>query len=440
MEKLVIKGGKRLHGSVEVSGSKNVALKLMVAACLTKEEVIIENIPLISDLMIMSEIIEQLGGKVEFKGHTVHIKMEKFKEDKITLDKAVEIRTSFMFLSPLLARLGKAIVPNPGGCRIGARPIDRVINGLKKLGASIKYNSRDGYFYANTKGLIGTKYRFEKNTHTGTETMIIAAVLAKGTTILDNAAEEPEVDELISFLNNMGARITRVKPRIIKIEGVNRLHGTKFRINSDRNEVVTFAIAALMTDGEIFIKNIGKDGLKEFLDALEKVGAGFEEKKNGIRFYHKDGLKPVNVSTSFYPGFMTDWQGPWAVLMTKAHGESIVHETVYENRFSYVEELEKMGASLKLFNPKVKNPSKVYNFNIVDDKDYFHALRISGPSSLHNAVLNVSDLRAGATLVLAALSAKGESVIFGLEHLDRGYEDFDKRLRKLGANIQRVKD
>lgn len=440
MEKLVIRGGKRLHGSVKVSGSKNVALKLMVAACLTKEEIVIENIPLISDLMVMAEIIEQLGGKVEFKGHTVHIRMKEFKEDKITLDKAVEIRTSFMFLSPLLARLGKAIVPNPGGCRIGARPIDRVIDGLKKLGSSIKYNSRDGYFYANAKELVGTKYRFEKNTHTGTETMIIAAVLAKGTTILNNAAEEPEVDELINFLNSMGAKITRINPRVIKIEGVDKLHGTRFRINSDRNEIVTFAIAALMTDGEILIKNIRRDGLKEFLDALEKAGAGFEEKEDGIKFYHKDGLRSIKVTTSFYPGFMTDWQGPWAVLMTKANGESIVHETVYENRFSYVEELKKMGASLKLFNPEVKNPSKTYNFNITDDKDFFHALKIFGPSNLHNAILNVSDLRAGATLVLAALSAKGESVIFGLEHLDRGYEDFDKRLRGLGANIQRVKD
>ncbi|HZQ30069.1 MAG TPA: UDP-N-acetylglucosamine 1-carboxyvinyltransferase, partial [Patescibacteria group bacterium] len=416
------------------------ALKLMVAACLTNEEVIIDNIPLISDLMVMAEIIEQLGGKVKFKGHTVYIKMEELKEDKITLEKAVEIRTSFMFLSPLLARRGKAVVPNPGGCRIGARPIDRVINGLKKLGVSIKYNHQDGYFYAKTQGLVGKEYKFEKNTHTGTETVIIAAVLAKGITVLNNAAEEPEVDELINFLNSMGAKIRRIKPRTIRIEGVKKLHGTRFKINSDRNEVVTFAIAALMTEGEVFIKNTNTDGLKEFLAVLKKTGGGFEEKNGGIRFYYKSGLNPVRVATSFYPGFMTDWQGPWAVLMTRAKGKSIVHETVYENRFSYVDELEKMGAELKLFNPEIKSPSEVYNFNITDDNNYFHALRISGPSKLHNAILNISDLRAGATLVLAALSAEGESVVFGLEHLDRGYEEFDKRLRKLGANIKRVKD
>lgn len=440
MEKLVIRGGRKLKGTVEVSGSKNVALKLMVAACLTEEEVIIENVPLISDLMVMSEIIKQLGGKIRFKGHSIYIKMEILKEDKITLEKAAEIRTSFMFLSPLLARLKKAVVPNPGGCRIGARPIDRVINGLKKMGVYIKYNSSDGYFYAKTPGLIGTNYKFEKNTHTGTETLIIAAVLAKGRTVLDNAAEEPEVDELINFLNSMGAKVKRIAKRKIQIDGVKKLRGTKFRISTDRNEVVTFAVAALITEGEVFIENVNKEGLLEFLDVLKKVGGGVEEKNGGIKFFYKNGLKPTKVVTSFYPGFMTDWQGPWSVLMTRARGDSVVHETVYENRFSYVAELEKMGARLKLFNPKIKNPEKIYNFNINDDNDYPHALKISGPSKLHNAILNVSDLRAGATLVLAALSANGESVISGLEHLDRGYEDFDKRLRKLGANIERVRE
>ena len=441
MEKLVIKGGKKLKGSIEVSGSKNVALKALVAACLTEEEVIIENIPLISDVLVMTDVIKELGGDVDFRDHVISIKLKKIKTYKILLEKAAEIRTSFMFLAPLLARTSRAIIPNPGGCRIGARPIDRVINGLKKMGVSIKYQSRDGYFHAFLKdGFKGVKYKFSKNTHTGTETLIIAAVLAKGRTILENAAQEPEIDELINFLNQMGAKIRRVKPRTIIIDGIEKAHGAKFRISPDRNEVVTFGIAAILTEGEVLIKKINKFGLLEFLDVLAIAGGGFEEREDGIRFYYKGELKPARVTTFPYPGFMTDWQGPWSVLMTKAKGESIIHETVYENRFSYIKELEKMGATFELFNPKVKNPEKVYNFNVTDDKNFYHAVKIHGPIRLHNGFTTVSDLRAGATLVLAALCAKGESIIFGVEHLDRGYEDFDKRLKSLGANIERIKE
>ncbi len=442
MEELVINGGKKLKGSISIFGSKNVALKVLVAACLTDEEVLIENVPLISDFLIMLEIIKELGGSVEIKDHAVSVKMGSFGKNKISLEKAAEIRTSFMFLAPLLARTGKAIIPNPGGCRIGARPIDRIVDGLENMGAEIDYESEDGYFHAKAPagGLYGTEYRFVKNTHTGTETMILASVLSKGKTILENAAEEPEVDELIGFLNRMGAKVKRTKPRTIMIEGVETLHGTTFRIAPDRNEVVTFAVAAIITGGDIFIKDINEKGLVEFLDMLKAAGGGFEIKEDGIRFYYKEELKATNVTTSFYPGFMTDWQGPWAVLMTTANGSSIIHETIYENRFSYVEELKKMGAHIELYNPEVKNPDSFYNFNISDDNNYFHAEKILGPVQLHNGVVNVSDLRAGATLVLAALAAKGESIVFGIEHLDRGYEQFDKRLESLGADIKRVKE
>ncbi len=441
MEKLVINGGKKLKGEVSIFGSKNVALKALVAACLTDEEVIIENVPLISDFLIMVDIIKELGGTVDITDHTVSVKLEKFVKDKILLDKAAEVRTSFMFLAPLLARVGKAIIPNPGGCRIGARPIDRVIDGLKSMGVHVDYDSKDGYFHAATnhqKGLFGTKYKFIKNTHTGTEAMILTAVLAKGETVLENAAQEPEVDELIDFLIKMGAKIKRTHQRTIRIEGVQKLHGATFRINPDRNEIVTFAVAAIITKGDMFIKDIQGEGLVEFLEALDKAGGGYEEKTDGIRFFYENELRPTDITTSIYPGFMTDWQGPWAVLMTTAKGSSVIHETIYENRFSYVSELKKMGAHIELFNPKVENPDDFYNFNIDDDNGYFHAERIYGPVTLHNGVVNVSDLRAGATLVLAALAAKGESIIFGLDHLDRGYEQFDKRLRVLGADIKRV--
>jgi UDP-N-acetylglucosamine 1-carboxyvinyltransferase len=440
MSKFVITGGEKLTGEISIFGSKNVALKVLVAACLTEEEVVIENVPLISDFITMGDIIVHLGGTVLFKDHTVIVRLPRFSSEKISLEKAAEIRASYMFLAPLLARLGKAIIPNPGGCRIGARPIDRIVDGLKKMGVEIQYSSKDGYFHAIApNGLNGTQYKFVKNTHTGTETMILAAVLARGQTILENAAQEPEVDELIDFLNQMGAKIVRKNARAIIIDGVSSLKGTRFRIGPDRNEVVTFAVAAIITEGDILVKAINKNGLNEFLEALELCGGGFEEKNNGMRFFYKGDLKATDVTTSFYPGFMTDWQGPWAVLMTKANGLSTIHETVYENRFIYAEELKKMGAHIELYNPALLNPEEIYNFNIKDDEgNFFHAAKITGPTELHDAILNVSDLRAGATLVLAALAAKGESTVFGIEHLDRGYEQFDSRLEDLGARIRRV--
>lgn len=442
MDKFKIKGGKKLKGQISVFGSKNVASKVMVAACLTSEKVYIENLPLINDVKTMADIIEHLGGVVSFNDHKLTVEVKDFISEKISLEKAAEIRPSFMFLAPLLARKGKAIIPNPGGCRIGARPIDRVINGLKKMGVLVKYNSKDGYFHAEApNGLKGAHYKFEKSTHTGTETMILAAVLAKGKTILDNAAQEPEIDELIALLKRMGAKITKEFPRRIVIEGVKNMHGANFRVFPDRNEVVTFAVAAMITQGDIFIKDITQKGLEEFLEMLDKIGAGYEIKNNGIRFFYKGQLKATDVETGYYPGFMTDWQGPWVVLMTKAEGVSILHERVYENRFTYAEELLKMGANIELFNPVIKNPEKFYNFNINDDKKTnFHAARIYGPTELHNGILDITDLRAGATLVLAALAAKGESILAGLEHLDRGYENFESRLKAIGANIIRIKE
>lgn len=441
MDKFVIKGGKKLSGTIAVSGSKNVALKTLVAAALTEDEVTIKNIPLISDFFSMVNIVKELGGECDIYNHTLKVRISRVKKTKIPLEMGAKSRTSSMFLAPLLQRAGMALIPNPGGCRIGARPIDRHIEGLQKMGAKISYLSADGYFHASCDKLRGITYRFKKNTHTGTETLLLAAVLALGKTVLQNASAEPEVDDLIRLLNAMGAKIRRVKPRTIIIEGVNKLHGTKFEIMPDRNEIVTFGAAAIITGGNIFINNAKKEFILSFLDKLSKAGAGWKEEKGGIRFYKTGKLINTDVVTSPHPAFMTDWQGPWAVMMTGASGESFIHETVYENRFSYVEELKKMGAKITLYNPKVEDPEHFYNFNWKDNQpEYFHAAKIKGPSKLHNAVLTISDLRAGATLVLAALKAKGESVIYGVEHIDRGYEDFEGRLRQLGADIKRVKE
>lgn len=437
MEKLVVNGGKKLVGRIGVSGSKNVATKLLVASLLTPEEVIIENVPRISDFETILEIVKDLGVDISFVDHTVKVRARRITDYEIPLEAGARVRPSSMLIAPLLVRTGKALIPNPGGCRIGARPIDRTVEGLTHMGASVRYVSEDGYFHAQGNLLKGTTYTFDKNTHTGTETLLIAAVLARGRTVLKNAAEEPEVDDLIAFLTSMGASIKR-NGRTIVIYGVTRLTGTRFKVMPDRNEAVTFAIAAMVTGGDITVVNVKQEHIAEFLEKLEAAGGNWRKVDGGIRFYDRE-LKAVDVETQPHPGFMTDWQGPWAVLMAQARGVSTIHETVYENRFGYVSELLKMGADIDLFNPKVDSPKEFYNFNVEDDKEeYFHAARIHGPTKLHNAVVSISDLRAGATLVLAALAAKGKSVIYGIEHLDRGYERFEEGLRSLGADIKRV--
>lgn len=436
MEKYSIRGGKPLKGSTRVSGAKNVALKAIVAACLTDEKVTIANVPNISDVEVMAQIIRELGGEMDIVDHTATISVPEFKKDTITLDQASHIRTSSMFIAPLLARNKRAIIPNPGGCRLGARPIDRTIQGLIDMGASIEYRSDDGYFYATAEELHSVDYRFDKNTHTGTETLLIASVLAKGKTILRNAAAEPEIEELIVLLQGMGAKIERTEERTIEIEGVEKLHGATFEIGPDRNEIVTIAIAAIVTHGDVFIEKAKREGLVEFLEKLDEVGGGYEEKEDGIRFFSKGELTAVDVTTRPYPGFMTDWQAPWAVLMTQASGTSQIHEAVFENRFGYVKELRKMGAQIRPSFPEVSNPDEFYNFNLEDDAPgAFHAVQITGPSRLHSAVVSISDLRAGASLVIAALAATGETTIHGVHLINRGYEEFDKRLQSLGADV-----
>jgi len=440
MDKYVITGGNVLKGEVKASGAKNAALKALVAACLTDEEVVIENVPEIADVYVMLEIMKELGAKVTFSDHTVRVHMKEFSTHKLSLEKAAQARTSSMFIAPLLARNKEAVVPNPGGCRLGARPIDRTIEGIAQMNAEINYDSEDGYFHARTTGIKGIDYTFTKNTHTGTETLILAAALANGTTLLHNAAEEPEIDDLINLINAMGGNVKRTDKREITIIGAEKLHGTTYTISPDRNEVVTFAIMAYVTKGDIFVRDAQKVDLSAFFEKLDQAGALYEKKDDGVRFYYEQPLKAVSVETAIYPGFMTDWQAPWAVLMTQAVGESVIHETVFENKLSYIKDLLKMGASVSLFNPEVSDPEKVYNFNLEDnDPSYFHAVRITGPKHLHNAVVTMADIRAGAAVVLAALSATGVSYILDVQKLDRGYEHFEERIQSLGASIKRIR-
>ncbi len=442
MDTFVINGNKKLEGETTIGGAKNVALKTFVASLLTDDEITIQNVPYIRDVLVMLDVMKHLGVKARIDDHVVRIKNGTLQSTTVPLDVGARLRTSSMVLGPLLARFGEAKIPNPGGCRIGARPIERHIEGLKLMGADITYDSGDGYFHAKATKLHGTHYTFPKNTHTGTETLLLAGVLANGQTILENAAEEIEIDDLIAFLNTMGAQIKRTNPRTIIINGVDRLHGTEYTIMPDRNEEVTFAIASAVTRGSIITRNSRPEYLTAFHEAFRLAGGSVEVlRKDTTKYSVKDTIHALDIKTAPYPGFMTDWQGPWAVLMTQANGISTIHETVFESRFSYVSELMKMGATIEFYDPDVNNPETFYNFNWEDRiPDYHQGIRIMGPTHMHNAILTIDDLRAGATLVLAALTAEGETLIHGVEHIDRGYENIEKRLSELGADIKRIKE
>ncbi len=443
MDTFIIKGGVPLSGEIRVGGAKNVALKILIASLLTDEEIVIHNVPHLKDVFSLIDVLKSLGVSAVFKAHDLYIKNGTMaSEPKVPLEIGAKLRTSSMVLGPLLARYGKAHVPNPGGCRLGARPIDRHIVGLRDMGADIDYDSDDGFFHATAQKLHGATVVFPKNTHTGTETIILAAVLADGKTIIENAAEEIEVDDLIMCLNLMGANIARVTPRTIVITGVPKLHGVEYTIMPDRNEEVTFAIAAAITGGDIVVDGSQVKYLESFLSMFEKAGGVYTKLDDTHTRYSSSGvLVHTDIETLPHPGFMTDWQAPWAVFMTQASGESTIHETVFESRFSYVSELKKMGAAIEFYDPIVSNPPEFYNFNWEDRREGYHqGIRISGPTTLHDAVLSADDIRAGASLVLAALVASGTSYLSNVQLIDRGYEDLEGRLSNVGATISRKKE
>ena len=439
MAKFIIKGGQPLKGTVRIGGAKNASFKLMIASLLASGESKLLNISKIGDVEITKEIIKDLGAKVHSPGErTVFINPDSLKTPKIPKDFGYQSRASIMFAGPLLARFGRAYLPFPGGDQVGRRPVERHLEGLKRLGAKVDFNN--GFIQLSCKKLKGAKYRFVKNTHTGTETMIMAAVKAQGETLLENAAQEPEIDDLINYLNKMGAKVKRLANRRIKIQGVQDLKGKIYRPMPDRNEAVSYACAALGTKGDIIIENARKEHLSAFLEKVEEAGGKFEVGNYGLRFWYEKPLRATDITTKPHPGFMTDWQPLWTTLMTQAEGESRIIETIYEYRLGFTKDLVKMGAKIELFNPKVFDPKNFYNFNLQDDKpSNFHAAKVFGPTSLQGKELVVSDIRAGATLTLAALIAQGKSIISGVEEINRGYEDLDIRLRKLGAAIKKIK-
>jgi UDP-N-acetylglucosamine 1-carboxyvinyltransferase len=422
MQKFVITGGLPLSGEVRIAGAKNAVLKEMAAAALTAEPVVLHNAPNISDVAIMREVMADIGFAVRRRnGHVLEIQAAEARWPFVPLDAARKMRASFILLGPMLARFGRVILPNPGGDRIGRRPVDLHVAAMEQLGASIEY--RNGYYYASAPadGLRAARISFPIVTVMGTENAMLAATMARGTTVVDNAAQEPEVDDLIAMLCGMGARIERTAERRIEIEGVAELHGTEHRVLGDRLEAETFAIAAAITRGTVALHGIDPAHLGAFLEVGARMGLVIETDAaaGSLRVRPGDGeLRAVDVTTEPYPGFATDFQAPLSVLMTQARGRSTIHETIFEDRLDHCRELAKMGADIE----------------ILDER----RARITGPTPLHGAEVAIADLRAGATLILAALVASGTSVISGVEHVDRGYEQIEAKLVALGARINRI--
>ncbi|MBU1500098.1 UDP-N-acetylglucosamine 1-carboxyvinyltransferase [Patescibacteria group bacterium] len=438
MAKLIIEGGTPLKGVVRLGGAKNSSFKLMIASLLCLQETRLLNFSHIADVDLVKGILQKLGAKVYSAGErTLFINAAQLHSSIIPQNLGLASRASSLFIAPLLARTKKAIVPLPGGDKIGARSLDRHFDGLKALG--VKLEIKNNLIHAGCSQLKGASYTFSKPTHTGTETMIMAAVLAEGKTTLKNAALEPEVDDLINFLNQMGAKITRLAKRTIEIKGVKELKPIIYKVMPDRNEAVSYAIAALITRGDIIVENAREKDLTAFLAKLQKTGAGIEKADYGLRFFYQKPLTAVDITTEPHPGFMSDWEPLWSVLATQCLGTSRIIETVFTSRFQFVKDLQSMGAKIQFFQPQVANPEEFYNFNLKDDQSAnFHGIKVSGITPLIGKTITITDIRAGATLALAGLAAQGQTVLTGLEHIDRGYENFAGRLLKLGAKIKRT--
>jgi len=436
----IIQGGKPLKGSVKLSGAKNASLKMVIAALLFDGKVTLNNVPRIRDLDELLHLFTELGATAEFVDtNTVIIDGAGLKTNTVDLLHGSKIRSTFLLFAPLLRKFKEAHIPNPGGCRIGARPIDRIMNGLKELGGIVEYDHATGYYHAKLDGKAHGSYTFEKPSHTGTEFMIMLSVFAEGTVHIHNAALEPEIDDLISFLNEGGALICREGSSII-VTGVSFLTQKKpYTIVSDRNEAVTFAVLGLITKGDITVGPIDPKLLEVFISKVRECGGGVDfVGTDKIRFHYKGLFIATKIETEPHPGFMTDWQQNWVVLMTQAQGVSTLHERVFENRFAFVSELQKLGAQIEFDMTAVKNPKQYYHFAHNPEKEYKQAIKIYGPQQLHSGVLTVTDLRAGATLAIAALLVPGESIVNGVSILERGYERFVEKVTQLGGDIKRI--
>jgi len=419
MQKFIINGGKPLEGKIDVMGSKNAATPILSACLLTKEECVIDNIPLILDVLKMIDILESMGVETEWVGKR-QLKVragDNVDPEKMDFTMVGKMRSSILLIGSLLARFRKFKIKHPGGCIIGARPIGIHFDALETLGAKITQD--ENFYYFEAEKLVGKTIVLKEFSVTATENLMMAATLAEGTTIIKIAAIEPHIQNLARFLVKMGAKIKGLGIHTIQIEGMKKLHGTEHRIIPDPIEAGTLAIAAAATKGNVEINNVNTHELDLVLEKLREIGVNLKTENNKLIIKPTSKLNAISkIETRTYPGIPTDLQAPLAVLATQAEGTTLVHDTMYEGRFAYINELNKMGANAIICDP--------------------HRALITGPTPLYGQNITSFDLRAGATLIIAALLAEGQSVIEKAEQVDRGYEKIEERLRNLGADIERI--
>ena len=415
MQKLKVTGGARLCGEVRASGAKNAALPILAASLLTADDLILDNVPQLSDIRTMGSLLQGLGMRVERDGETMVLNAKHLMTTEAPYDLVKTMRASIVTLGPMLSRFGEARVSLPGGCAIGARPVDQHIKGLQAMGAEISIEH--GYVVAKAKRLKGARIVTDMVTVTGTENLLMAATLAEGTTILENAAREPEVVDLADCLNAMGAKIRGAGTPIIEIEGVDALHGARHHVLPDRIETGSFLVAALMTQGDVTVTNAAPHTQDIVLEKLREAGGKIEVGEDWIRASIDHRPKAVSVRTVPHPGFPTDMQAQFMALDCIAEGTGRITETIFENRFMHVPELQRLGADIAIDG---------------------HTAVVTGVKELSGATVMATDLRASASLVIAALVANGESIVDRIYHLDRGYDHMEKKLAALGAQIERI--
>jgi UDP-N-acetylglucosamine 1-carboxyvinyltransferase len=416
MQKLEVFGSNKLKGKIIISGSKNASLPILAATLLTNKKVYLKNLPKVKDIETMIKLLQSLGSKTKFENKRLIIDNLKQNKRFASYGLVKTMRAGILVLGPLLAKFGTAKVSLPGGCAIGTRPVDIHLKSLSKLG--VKYKIFQGYVHASApKGLIGSKIRFPKVSVGATENLIIAACFAKGDTVLNNCAIEPEIKDLVNFLIKLGCDIKWTSKRSLRIIGVKKVNEISYSVMFDRIEAGTYLVAAAITEGNLKIKNIDPKIIRTEINILKKIGAKVIIKKNELQIIGNKNIKNINIKTAPYPGFPTDLQAQMMVLLCKANKKSIIKENIFENRFMHVSELNRMGAQISI------NGNKAV---------------VSGNIKFAPAELMATDLRASVSLVLAALGAKGKSVINRIYHLDRGYESIEKKLKKVGAKIKRI--
>ena len=416
MQKLEVFGANKLKGEINISGSKNASLPILAATLLTNKKVYLDNLPKVKDIETMINLLRSLGSKTKFNKKNLVVDNSKQNKNFASYNLVKTMRAGILVLGPLLAKFGRAKVSLPGGCAIGTRPVDLHLKALSKLG--VKYKIIQGYIHATApKGLVGTKITFSKISVGATENLIIAATLAKGTTILKNCAIEPEIKDLTNFLIKLGCNLKWLSNRTIRIKGVKNTNEIKYSVMFDRIEAGTYLVAAAATEGNLRIKKVIPEIIKTEINILKKIGAKIVVKKNQIHIYGNKKIRNTNIKTAPYPGFPTDLQAQIMVLLCKANKKSLIKEDIFENRFMHVSELNRMGAKILIKGNKAL---------------------IEGNIKFTAAELMATDLRASVSLILAALTTRGKSIINRIYHLDRGYENIEKKLKRVGAKIRRI--